>query len=541
MKHVTRRVVAAGFSAGAVLALGTVSATAAGPGVRWGSVPAVPKTAGVSAPNGLADGLAEHPVAQGSMRIENPDGDVQYYGYHADGPMLPQPGAVQSPGHNVEATKSEPDKNTYLRLRGLHGADAGYNYGNRFLFQGHEHGTPGYITRVNLDADAAHRVTLLATKTVDGRPLPAFDGSTWDPFAKKLLFTSEEGADGGVWQGGTDIGAKVQDISNVLGRGGYEGIQTDSAGNLWIVEDAGGATPSGTGAKLPNSFVYRFVPRDKADLSKGGALQALQVVSRRTGQPITFTGIDAAHPTGGVFTDDTKDMHTYGTVFDTRWVTVHQGDASSAPFDANAAAKAAKATPFKRPENGVFRPGAGFREFFFTETGDTNADSKANGAYGGWGGVFRLTQDAPSGDKGKLTILFNGDKAHTGLDNISFIDRNHVAVTEDAGDTLHTQRGLLDSAYLLDVNTDYGKGAQPARFLAEGRDPSATVDSAWSAAGNGFQNDGDNEITGIHTSDGDPTVAGLLGVKPPTPFRGGWRIFWTQQHGDNTTWEITEG
>jgi len=39
-------------------------------------------------------------------------------------------------------------------------------------------------------------------------------------------------------------------------------------------------------------------------------------------------------------------------------------------------------------------------------------------------------------------------------------------------------------------------------------------------------------------SDGDPTVNGLLGAKIPTPFRGGWRLFYTQQHGDNNTWEI---
>ncbi|HEY2982913.1 MAG TPA: hypothetical protein VGJ38_02095, partial [Jatrophihabitantaceae bacterium] len=55
----------------------------------------------------------------------------------------------------------------------------------------------------------------------------------------------------------------------------------------------------------------------------------------------------------------------------------------------------------------------------------------------------------------------------------------------------------------------------------------------------GFQNEGDNEITGIHVSDGDPTVAGLIGTNVPHPFDGTWRLFWTQQHGDNITWEVT--
>ena len=48
-----------------------------------------------------------------------------------------------------------------------------------------------------------------------------------------------------------------------MGRGGYEGIQADNDGNLWIIEDIGGATVAGeTSARLPNSFVYRFIPKD---------------------------------------------------------------------------------------------------------------------------------------------------------------------------------------------------------------------------------------------------------------------------------------
>jgi hypothetical protein len=33
-------------------------------------------------------------------------------------------------------------------------------------------------------------------------------------------------------------------------------------------------------------------------------------------------------------------------------------------------------------------------------------------------------------------------------------------------------------------------------------------------------------------------VNGLLGAKIPKPFRAGWRLFYTQQHGDNNTWEV---
>src|SRR5262249_20080446 len=147
---------------------------------------------------------------------------------------------------------------------------------------------------------------------------------------------------------------------------------------------------------------------NKNDLTHG-KLQALQVISRRSGQPITFQAIDAAHPQGNAFSDDTKDLHTYGLSFQTKWITIHDTatDPGSTGYDANALAKAAKATPFKRPENGQFRPGTGFREFYFDETGDTNADSTANNGFGGWGSILKLSQSDPTSNSGSLSLVFN--------------------------------------------------------------------------------------------------------------------------------------
>ena len=543
MTRSTRRILAGAAAlvagAGATVSL-TGGSVQAHDGLNWTSIQANTDTRGYAAPNLLSPQLRELAVVQGAYKLENPVPDAQYYGYSGDGPHVPD---VLVPPGNVESTKTEPDKNTYLRMPGLKGADSAYNYGSHFLFQGHENGVTGYVTRVNLDADGAHRVTLIASKLSDGSKAPAIDGSTWDPWAQRLLFTAENGNKGAVLQGSTEPGGSLQDISFALGRGGYEGIQNDSAGNLLIVEDVGGASPTGSAAKNPNSFVYRFLPADKTDLTKGGKLQALQVFSARTHQPITFKPVDnAANPpsTGGIFTDDQKDLSNYGTTFTTTWVTVHDtaSDPSGQSFDANALAKAAGATPFKRPENGVFRPGTNFREFYFTATGDTNANSPANAGFGGWGGVFKLEQAAAGADTGRLSLFFQGDADHTGLDNISFIDRDHVAVVEDRGDGLHTQHGVFDSGYLLDTQSRAG-AVRPVRFLAEGRDSAATLDNELSGTP-GWKNDGDNEITGIHLSDGDPTAAGILGAKPPKPFEHGWRLFWTQQHGDNVTYEITK-
>jgi hypothetical protein len=239
---------------------------------------------------------------------------------------------------------------------------------------------------------------------------------------------------------------------------------------------------------------------------------------------------------------DRRDLHTYRKQFQTGWVTVHDNATDGmATFDANALAKAQGATPFKRPENGVFRPGSGFGQFVFTETGDTSALSEAGAALGGYGALYKLSQSGPGASHGTLTMVYRGNEMHTGFDNVSFSSANTALVAEDAGDTLHTQRNAFDSLWAIRTNVNYGApgAAAPKRVLYVGRDASATIDSGFSGM-DGYQNEGDNEVTGIHVSDGDATVAGLLGAEVPHPWVPGssWRVFFTAQHGDNDTWEL---
>jgi len=546
--RVIRRTAASSAVGAAVFALATASV--ADPGHATANVAAAnTKTPGVAPADVLTttlegNSVAEVVVAQGSYPVENPLATVggvmvKYYGYYADGPMVP------AFGTSVEASKSEPDKNTYLVLKNQHGPDVHYDYGTHFLFQGHERGKKdaaglerSYVTRVNLDADVPHRVTLLAVNDANGNPLPVIDGSTWDPFAQRLIFTPENTNDA-VLSATADYPSSITDVSGAVGRGGYEGVQVDPKGELWIVEDIGGSAgnPS-TKSKQPNSFLYRFVPTDASDLT-AGKLQVLQVASQAgVHPPILF---HAGQAESDITSQDVKDLHTYGLSFATKWITIHDTAVDgTVPFNANTLAKSKGGTPFKRPENGVFRSGKDFREFYFTETGDTNALTQVGAAGGGFGALFKLSQDHPEDATGTLTLFYLCDVAHSGFDNISFLTGDEVLVVEDAGDTLHTQRNALDSMYLFDARTDYSvAGTQPIRVLAEGRDPSATIDSAFSDAGTpGYQNEGDQEITGIHVSDGDPTVGGLFGKKKPNPFHDGWRIFFTHQHGDNVTSEI---
>jgi hypothetical protein len=479
----------------------------------------------------IAAGFSLKPLVTGFNVLENPSGVITNYGFLNDFP--PQ---------TIEPTKTEPDQNLYLVFpNSLAGPTQGFDYGTHFLFQPHE-GTVdnGYVTRINLDVtDPAHRITLLTPTGSDGLThFNALDGSTYDPFTGTMLFTAETGSpNGGVIQITTSWPPVVTRMDGIMGSAGYEGIHPDNKGNILIIEDAGGTAVnvdpsdpnSPVAAKQPNSFVYRFVPVDRTDLSKGGKLQALQVTIDK--RPVVF---NAADPVGDVFSTAQLKLHTPGSSWPVKWITVHDTAVDgTTPFDANAAAKAAGATPFKRPENAQFLPGSDFRTFFFDPTGDTNADSgnqPALAARGAWGSIFRVDL-AANRAKGTISIFVLGDANHASFDNLTFADKNTLLAAEDRGDGLHSQLNKLDSvwAFFLD-------GSPAKRFIALGRDKLAETDVSLAGAP-GFQNEGDNEPTGLHVSVGGVSVANMPGTLANLQNP---RAFLTRQHGENVTWEIVK-
>ncbi len=415
---------------------------------------------------------------------------------------------------------TEPDQNLYLVLdHNPGGPTEGYDYGRHFLFQGHENSSNlAYVTRINLDVSSPdHRITLLTPPSNGGLTnFNSIDGSCWDPFSQTLLFTQESSSVGGViemsddFDPATGTGKNLRTLYGSMGQGGFEGIHPDDQGNIFIVEDIGGALFGF--AKNPNSFVYRFIPTNKADLTQG-RLQALQVSI--DGQPLVF------HPEGDTLSENQLKLHTLGTSYPGVWVTVHDTAVDgTAPFNANLLAKAAGATPFKRPENGQFQPGSRFRTFFFSVTGDTDANSgndPALAARGAWGGLFRVDLDA-SRNNATVGIVVLGDSVHNSFDNVTFTDRNTLLAAEDRGDTLHDQLNTLDSVWAYDVN-NAGTGT---RLVALGLDRLATGE--------------DNEPTGVHYSDGNTSVQALYGRYVPRPQDA--RLFFTQQHGENNLYEV---
>ena len=506
-------------------------------------VPTANKREGTSA-NIIAPGFQLVPLVRGTDKLENPSGVITTFGFLND---FPSPDTVKPP--LVEATKTEPDINTYVVLeRSPGGPTARFDYGHHFLFQGHENGNNlAYVTRINLDvADPARRITLMTpVGTNNTTGFSRIDGSTWYPLTQTLLFTQENGTSGGV----IEVSAltwppTVTTRYGSIGRGGYEGIHPDDDGRLIIAEDVGGTTvnviPSDATspkvARQPNSFIYKYVPTtDPLDPLGRGVLQALQV--EIDGQPITFHANDAV---GDTFADVQVKLHTPGSKWKARWVTLHDTAVQgTSAFDANALAKAAGATPFKRPENLQFLPGSGFSTFFFDATGDTNADSgnqPALAARGAWGAIFRVDIDPDESD-GTISIFVLGDKDHAAFDNLAFSGRDTLIACEDRGDTLHQQLNTLDSCWAYDVK---GKDPNPRRFLALGRDDASLKDVGFiDAKTEGFQNDGDNEPTGIHVSNGKQSsedgAEGMLGTNRNLKSA---RWFITQQHGNNTVFEI---
>ena len=358
-------------------------------GVRW-SKPRVGHPGSTIAP-----GFQLNKLVDGQFPLENPSGPIAQFGILTDG------------------TLTEPDQNLYLVLDSNPGGPVpGLDYGRHFLFQGHENGGDlAYITRINLDVTSkAHKITLLSPVGAGGvTGFNAIDGSTYDPFSKTLLFTQEDG--GAVIEMQASWPPKTHTLDGSLGVTGYEGIHPDDRGALILAEDVGGTSvnvdpsdpASPKAARQPNSFVYRFVPHNPANLSKGGKLQALQVLI--DGEPIVFHADD---PSGDVFSVNQLRLHTPGTSYPFKWITVHDTAIDGTePFDENALAKAVGATPFKRPENLEFLPGSNYQTFFFCPTGDTNADSgnvPALAQRGAWGSIFRVDQNAGR-QGGTISIL----------------------------------------------------------------------------------------------------------------------------------------
>ena len=270
-------------------------------------------------------------LAEGTDPLENPSGVITKYGMLSDG------------------TLTEPDENTYLVFpKNPGGPSLHYDYGRHFLYQGHENGAPkAYVTRINLDVPRGdiHRITLLTPvdPATGNTGLGSVDGSTYNPFTQTLLFTQEAGNAGEVVQLTTGWPTQRSQLDAFLGKAGFEGIHTDKDGNIYMIEDTGGATSATTTpvnlnkGRQPNSFVYRFVPNNRSRIEDGGKLQALQVTV--DGTPIVFGGTTTAQQDADISSTASSNCTSPARI-------IRSG---GSPFTPRKPATALRSTPTPRP------------------------------------------------------------------------------------------------------------------------------------------------------------------------------------------------
>ena len=153
-----------------------------------------------------------------------------------------------------------------------------------------------------------------------------------------------------------------------------------------------------------------------------------------------------------------------------RWVTVHDtATDGTPPFNANALALATGGTPFKRPENGQFRPGSDFSEFYFDETGDTDATSPENDTRRRLGLGVQAAPDQPVARTPARCRCSTRPTSRRRLRQRHLPVEEPVTFVQDAGDTLHTQANALDSGWVFDVTKDYCAARRDSRSAGSPR------------------------------------------------------------------------
>jgi len=156
-----------------------------------------------------------------------------------------QRGDAATPGPNAFPSQTTvPGENDMLA----------FDPSGRFLFTVSETGSAGAVTK--LDTQTGER-TILAQRADWNR----LDPVKWYAAGATLLVAEEDGVNGSVWQVDPNTGASTE--LTWMGKMSHEGIGFALDGSIWEGDE------NHTGA------IYRAVPNDRRDLTKGGTLAAL--------------------------------------------------------------------------------------------------------------------------------------------------------------------------------------------------------------------------------------------------------------------------
>ena len=242
-----------------------------------------------------------------------------------------------------------------------------------------------------------------------------------------------------------------------MGRFAHEAAAVDDrTGIVYQTEDAGSGRGSG---------FYRFVPTDRADLSKGGVLQILGI-ARRPGA-------------------DLREGQQQGRPMPVTWITIEEpdpaGEAPNAVFEEGFAKGAAK---FNRLE-GCW-DGSGSIFFASTSGGDAkNGDVNSDGFEEGYGQIWEYVPGGRAG--GQLVLLYespDGDVLDS-PDNIVVSPRGGLVICEDDSSSANLNQSDVSEFFGEDKNRLIGLTLQGRPFpIAENIvNDSELAGACWSADG----------------------------------------------------------
>ena len=207
-----------------------------------------PKAAGYAPASQLSPELRQTLVAQGSTPLENPQGIVGWYGYENDAPSpddacaaAVRPGSGQHDRGAEDRARQErlprPEEPARGRLRTTTTARTSSSRATRARRRASQATSRGSTSTPT--ARTASRCW--RRKDTTGRPDP--DRSTASPGirGRSGSCSRPRTRSAPTYAATLGVPSQVEDVSGALGRGGYEGIQNDSDGNIWIVEDIGGS------------------------------------------------------------------------------------------------------------------------------------------------------------------------------------------------------------------------------------------------------------------------------------------------------------
>lgn len=244
-----------------------------------------------------------------------------------------------------------------------------------------------------------------------------------------------------------------------MGRFAHEAAAVDDrSGIVYLTEDAGSGRGSG---------FYRFLPTDRADLTKGGVLQILGVAGRPSA--------------------DLREGQRQGRPMPATWITISEpdpdGEALNAVFEEGFAKGAAK---FNRLE-GCW-DGSGSIFFASTSGGDAkNGDVNADGFEEGYGQIWEYVPGGRSG--GQLVLLYEspGGEVLDSPDNIVVSPRGGLVICEDDASTADLGQEEADTSEFFgeDKNRLIGLTLHGTPFpLAENIvNDSELAGACWSADG----------------------------------------------------------